>query len=418
VEKSITILLINKFHYMRGGSETYYFGLAEALKAKGHVIVFFSMKDERNLTCEQSEYFIENKNYTGSSGMRKQIQYGMDSIYSKEAKRKLRRLLDDIKPDVAHVNLIHRHLTFSIVDELRKYRIPVVYTIHDMICLCPCSAMLNQGMVCQHCFDRKSYASCVKGKCMHGSLLQSVLGYLEAVFLTRTHRYDKISAYIAPSRFIQSMHQRRAFTRSPIYFMRNFLLDVPDNRTIGHHDGYFLYSGRLSVEKGIQTLVDTIGCLPEARLKIAGTGALLDNIKALITQRGCEDRVELLGYLSRGQLFETVKKSIAVIVPSECYENCPYSVMEAQALGKPVIGANIGGIGELIEDGVTGFLFHSKDSSELADRMAYVMNMGQREYEIMSRKAREFAFNEYDHKRYVSALTALYVELVKREGRK
>ena len=142
------ILLVNKFHYIKGGSETYYFGLGELLKEKGHEVIYFSMKDDRNFPCGQEGYFTEHVDFNGKMDKIRMLQTGMKILYSREAKKKISALIQKEKPDVVHLNLFQRQLTHSIIDAVTKYHIPIVYTAHDLNCICPNYMMLTHGNIC------------------------------------------------------------------------------------------------------------------------------------------------------------------------------------------------------------------------------------------------------------------------------
>ena len=154
------ILLIHKFHYMLGGTETFHYNLAEALTAAGHEVIFFSMYDERNIPCAQDKYFVSNVDYNDPNlSTFKKIKMGIKLIYSFESKHNIEKLIRDEKPDIAHIGLLHRQITFSVVDVLKKYNIPVVMHLHELTAVCPCYTMLRQdGTICSDCciydFDR------------------------------------------------------------------------------------------------------------------------------------------------------------------------------------------------------------------------------------------------------------------------
>ena len=195
------ILLIHKFHYMLGGTETFHYNLAEALTAAGHEVIFFSMYDERNIPCAQDKYFVSNIDYNDPNlSTFKKIKMGIKLIYSFESKHNIEKLIRDEKPDIAHIGLLHRQITFSVVDVLKKYNIPVVMHLHELTAVCPCYTMLRQdGTICSDCAT-KGYWNCVKNKCMKGSLAKSVLAYTEAQFLRYGHYY----AYMAYQTYTNS----------------------------------------------------------------------------------------------------------------------------------------------------------------------------------------------------------------------
>lgn len=212
------ILLIHKFHYMLGGTETFHYNLAEALTAAGHEVIFFSMYDERNIPCAQDKYFVSNVDYNDPNlSTFKKIKMGIKLIYSFESKHNIEKLIRDEKPDIAHIGLLHRQITFSVVDVLKKYNIPVVMHLHELTAVCPCYTMLRQdGTICSDCAT-KGYWNCVKNKCMKGSLAKSVLAYTEAQFLRYGHYYDKIDLYIAECNFYKNLVEKAHFTHWSLF---------------------------------------------------------------------------------------------------------------------------------------------------------------------------------------------------------
>ena len=143
------ILLVNKYFNMHGGSETYFFGLADLLRQAGHEVIFFAMQDEKNLPCEQSAYFVSNVEFNGELTATQKLKAAFRMVYSFEAKKKISALIEKEKPDIIHINLFHRVLTASIVDAAKKHGIPVVLTMHDLNCVCPNHVMLDHGKICE-----------------------------------------------------------------------------------------------------------------------------------------------------------------------------------------------------------------------------------------------------------------------------
>lgn len=405
------VLLVNKFHYRRGGSETYYFALGEALRAMGHEVVHFSMQDERNEPCAQSEYFAAHVGFEAGQGARQKIASALRFVYSPAAGRRLDALIRAEKPDIAHLNLVHRHLTFSIVNALKRRGVPMVMTLHDYIPICPNYTMLSGGEPCERCMAGNPI-HCLKRRCVRGSLLMSALSTLEALYLRASRGYDKIDQYIAPSRFMRSMLEKSRFSKSPVLHLCNFLPPGAARARVDAPGGYLLYSGRLSPEKGVRTLLkaytETENC-PE--LRVAGDGTERAWAESFVRERGLSARVKLLGHQGRAEMDALIAGARAIVVPSEWYENCPYSVMEAMAAGKPVLGARIGGIPELVEDGVTGLLFEPFSAESLRASLEALSDMGEEAYLRMCGAAADVAAERFDSERYARAITALYEAL-------
>lgn len=416
------ILLVNKYFYRKGGAETYFFALAEGLKALGHEVAFFSMKHPNNEPSRWNTYFVSEKDYVGEISAFKKVQEASTLIYSFEAKRKFEALLEEFKPDIIHMNNVHRQLTLSILDApyLKKRHVPVVYTAHDYILLCPAYTMVNgRGEVCDACLDRH-FMHATKNVCVKGSRAKSALATMEAEFLKFHHSYDKIDLIIAPSKFMKNKLDEGGFAGKTVA-MQNFLTDsqmAMGARAANTHKfedtkagarPYFLFFGRLSKEKGILTLVkaflqaaglakgnDTVRnddrgtrTLPDVwDLHIVGDGPERGAIEQLIASAGQQaaSRIHLLGYKSGEKLQREVGNARFTVLSSEWRENMPYSGLESLAAQTPIIGARIGGIPELIEEGATGFVFASGDVDSLSWSMREASKQSENVYMEMQKK--------------------------------
>ena len=442
------ILLVNKYFYRKGGAETYFFALAEGLKALGHEMAFFSMKHPNNEPSYWSKYFVSEKDYVGEISAFKKVQEASTLIYSFEAKRKFEALLEEFKPDIIHMNNVHRQLTLSILDApyLKKHHVPVVYTAHDYILLCPAYTMVNgRGEVCDACLDRH-FMHATKNVCVKGSRAKSALAAMEAEFLKFHHSYDKIDLIIAPSQFMKDKLDEGGFAGKTVA-MQNFLADLQmamSTRVANTHKfedakagsrPYFLFFGRLSKEKGILTLVkaflqaaglanesaDTQSDDQSARvlpdtwdLHIVGEGPERGAIEQLIASAGPQaaSRIHLLGYKSGEELQREVGNARFTVLSSEWRENMPYSGLESLAAQTPIIGARIGGIPELVEEGETGFTFESGNAHDLADRLLETALIGKHEYAAMQWQCGEYVGKRCRQQIYAEQLIKRYTELL------
>lgn len=411
------VLLINKFHYLKGGSETYYFGQIEALKALGHEVVCFAMKDKENLPCDQAEFFVTNVDYNNNGGFRSKLSAVKSFFYSKEAAEKMEKLIEKEHPDIAHIGLLHRQITFSVVEILKKHKIPIVMTIHDLIFACPNYTMLCHGEVCEKCVEG-SIVNCVINKCVKDSVSKSILAGAEKLYLLRKHYYDEIDLYITECNFYKKMMEKSRITKSRIITMSNFL---PIDQKYGYkkdHNDYLLYFGRFSDEKGILTLLKAhkrSEC--KYRMIIVGKGPSTGKMSEYIRQNDLTN-IELPGAIYGKEMENLVEKAKMVIVPSEWYENCPYAMLQAMARGKIVIASRTGGLPELIDDKKTGFLFKPGDETDLLEKIEYVMEMDAAEYDAMSEAIAERAYEDHYWKSYFVKLLGEYSSLIEKSRAK
>lgn len=400
------VLLVNKFHYKKGGSETYYFTLAEALKKRGHEVIFFAMKDEeKNIPCEQEKYFVSNASVQG--GVKSKLNMILHIAYSKEAYNNMKKLLKEEKPDLVILNLVHKQITLSIIDPIREYdaKLPIFWTMHDLIAVCPSYTMLDgAGNVCEKCLAG-SFKPCVENKCIKGSTLMSHLSKYEADYIRKKKWYDQIDMFICPSEFYKRKLEQAHFTNSEIVTLRNPLSLDTKYELHDADEGYVLYFGRLVKEKGVKTLIDAAQ-KTACRLVILGTGPMEAELKEYAKDI---ENVEFKGFQTGKALEDYVKNSRCVVLPSEWYENGPYSAMEAMAVGKPLIVSDNGGLPELVDDGQNGYVYTAKDGVDaLAVCIRKMMLVEEDEYQKMCECSLQKAKALFNPEQYVVEIEKSY----------
>ena len=400
------ILLVNKFHYLRGGSEKYYFELANLLKEKGHQIAFFSMQNENNITTGEKEYFVEELDLNMGSKLK-----ALDVIYSKENKKKMTEALKDFKPDIVHINNFQRQLSESIIDAINEKNIPIVFTAHDLEAVCPNKTMLDENKeICELCKSGK-YISCIKKKCIKSSLLKSILGAVETNYYRTKKVYtEKIDRIVTPSKFYKNQLIDYGIETDRIIALCNFL-DTDKYNIKTEDNGYALYFGRLSKEKGILNLIEAFSYIKNQILHIAGDGPEREKIEKIVKDRHLENNIKLLGFLNEEEMQEEIANCKFVVVPSIWYENCPYSILETLATGKPVIGADIGGIPELVKDKENGLIYRYNSIDELETKMKLLFE-NQELVEEYGKKAKKIAEKEYSRDEYYNKIIKIYEDVL------
>ena len=393
------ILLVNKFHYLRGGSEKYYFELAQLLKSNGHTVGFFSMKHEENITTGDPEYFVEEIDLNTGSKLK-----ALDVIYSQENKRLMAKALEEFKPDIVHINNFQRQLSASIIDAIKEKNIPIVMTAHDLNPICPASIMLYNGEVCDDCIT-KGYTQCIKKKCVKGSTLKSTLGVMEKKYYDIHKVFRKIDCIISPSEFNKNQLVNGNLKYNEIVTLHNFVNESERNDYV--LGDYAFYLGRLSKEKGILNLIEAIGDIPNAKLLIAGDGPERERIEAYISEHKLDGRITLLGYQNQDSIHKYITNSRFVVIPSICNENCPYSVLEAMEIGKPIVASRIGGIPELIADGENGYLYKADDINELKKKLTLLLDNDDK-VNRFAQKSRELYESYYSPDSYYNELIKIY----------
>jgi len=419
----MNILHINNFHYLRGGCEAVYFGTADILEKHGHKSVFFSMTHPENLPCDTKDYFVPYVNLgSNGNGVFHHIKSAGRILYSFDARRRLASLLDNHHVNVAHLHNIYHEISPSIIDTLKARHIPMVMTLHDCKMACASYTMLADGKSCESCSGGRYYYA-VKKRCIKGSFLKSILASMEMYLHNNIlHIYDKVDAFISPGMFLKNKLEEMGFKKEIIY-LPNFI-DVKKFGKIiegkNTRENCIVYFGRLSPEKGLMTLLEAAKMLKneknkETKIKIIGDGAIRKELEEEVKTKGISN-VEFLGYLKGDFLYKEIMSSVAVVLPSECYENNPISILEAFALGKPVIGSRIGGIPELVIDGESGYTFESKNADDLKDKIMLSTSNMDTLYK-MGRNARHLVEEKYNEDVYYEGLMSAYRNIMREHGK-
>lgn len=362
----MNILMINKFLHPNGGSETYIFKLGAYLQSCGHEVQYFGMEHEGRIVGNRVNAYTSNMDFHGGSKLGK-LLYPIKTIYSFEARKKIRMVLDDFQPDVCHLNNFNYQLTPSIILEIRKWekqsghKCKIIYTAHDGQLVCPNHLMKNPNTneLCGKCLGGH-FLNCTKGRCIHGSLAKSVIGTMEATLWKWAGVYKQIDKIICCSNFLKTKLDTDPVLAQRTIAIHNFV-DMVEHTSANKKD-YVLYFGRYSEEKGVATLVKAVKELPDVPFVFAGSGPLEHLLVDVPNVRN-------MGFQTGDNLKTLISEARFSVHPSECYENCPFSVMESQMYGTPVLGANIGGIPELIRVDETGELVESGNEAQLISKI-------------------------------------------------
>lgn len=401
------LLSINSYHYRRGGADVAYFDHAALMESLGWRNTFFSMKYPENLPCDSSEYFVDEIQFGHDYSLAEKIIKATKVVYSFEAQRKLRRLIAARNPDVAHLHNIYHHLSPSILPVLKELGIPAVMTAHDLKIACPNNKMLNAQGICERC-KGGHYTQAIINRCVKDSFAASAIVAVESTLHHWLGSYrDCLARIVSPSRFFIDKFVEWGWPRSRFLHVPNFV-DATTFEPSFEPGDYVVYLGRLSSEKGLFTLIRAAG-RAKVPLVLVGTGPIGDDLKKLAAQ--LDAPVRFAGYKAGAELRALVRGARAAVLPSECYENAPFSVLECLAMAKPVIGARIGGIPEMVRPRETGWLFESGsvDALESALREAFVCP--REELVSLGKQGRYLVETEFNRERYASSMLSLYAEL-------
>lgn len=416
----MNVLLVNNYYYNRGGDCTYLFSLQRVLKEKGHKVSIFSMNHPQNYDSEFSDYFVSYINYDEeikSKSFASGLKVAKRTIYSTEARRKLEELIKVEKPDIAHIQNIHHHITPSIFVTLKEHNIPIIWTLHDYTIICPNTSFLCNGKICERCRKRKYFWPSIV-RCKKNSFAASTMAAVETTTHLVLKYYELVDFFIAPSKFLRDKLIAYGVDKKKILHLNNFTFIVDFNIEKEVKEKYFMYLGRLSEEKGIKTLIDaSIGLFQDKgngaggfydyKLKIIGGGPIMDKMMYYVRSLGVEKNIEFMGHRSHENAMEVLKGSKFLVIPSEWYENFPYSVLEAFTLGRPVIASRIGGIPELVKNWETGLLFEPGNSELLALKMKFLLGHPEKA-EAIGRNAFEFMSGEINSENHYLKLMGIY----------
>lgn len=396
------VLIINKFLHPNGGSETYIFKLGEELIRQGHEVQYFGMEHEGRCVGNRVNSYTQDMDFHGGSKLRK-MTYPFKIIYSREAARKLTSVLDNFRPDVVHINNFNFQLTPSIIYATKRWskknrkEIKIVYTAHDGQLICPNHLMqqYSSGSRCDKCVVGTPW-NCAFYKCVHGSRMKSILASLEAVIYRSLKTYRLIDVIVCPSKFLRDKLDNLKELSGRTVVLNNFV-DINKKDDV-LKENYVLYFGRYSPEKGVDTLLDVCDKLPNVRFVFAGSGPLEERVNKT-------GNVINKGFLTGKELANTIAAACLTVFPSECNENCPFTVMESISYGVPVIGSRVGGVPELIEDGVNGYTYEPGDSDELYSIIKRLLKNTE-ELRMITEGARNTAFMSLSE--YTKELVKLY----------
>ena len=355
------ILLANKFYYRRGGDCVYMLNLEQLFKKHGHQVAVFAMDFPENLPTEYSKFFPSEVKFKPGLGM---LETLIRPFGSSETKKKFKALLDEFKPDVVHLNNIHTQLSPILAEIAHERGIKVVWTLHDYKLLCPRYDCLKNGeSVCEECFENKHKV--LDYNCMKNSKVASILAYREAVSWTRERLEKCTDTFICPSQFMADKMAQGGFCKAKLVTLCNFI-DVEKCKRDDQFEkeDYYCFIGRLSHEKGARTLIEAANQLQDRKLVVIGGGPLEEELRKV-----AGPHIQFVGFKQWDEIKTLVGRAKFAVVPSEWYENNPLSVIEALCLGTPVLGANIGGIPELIQDGVSGSTFESRNAKDLKEKI-------------------------------------------------
>jgi len=395
------ILQVNKFLIRRGGVETYLLELGHLLEQAGDEVQYFGMDDDNKVVGNRWDIYAPRIDLGG----RQRISRVTDIarlINSRVNANRFTQLLELYKPDVIHFNNIHYHLTPSVILAAYEYKryaekqVGLVMTMHDYHSIVPCDGCMNNSSyeICDECLDGH-YWRCARKCCTRGGRAKSIVAAAEAEYWNKRQVYRCLDRVICPSSFMKEKFDRVPdFTGRTVHIPNFTVLE----RKSYMKERYILYFGAYNRDKGVATLLDVARHHPDIPFKFAGRGPLTPLMIGI-------SNVDDMGYQTGNELHGLIGRAALVVVPSEWPENSPFVVLEALCCGTPVLGANIGGIPELVNDGVTGELFEFRDPVDLDEKLTALWEDSKR-LKAYSRNC--IGFSPMTSARYVQELHSVY----------
>lgn len=400
------VLMVNKYLYPRAGAETYMLTVADELLARGHEVAFFGMEDPRNavpgpvLTAPA----VELGQQQGVTGKLINLARCMQNSLSGELKHSLDVFVQEFQPDIVHAHNVYHQLSPRVLSGLSE-NYPVIMTAHDYKPVCPNYSLFVDGETCTRCL-KGGYYNCLVHRCNHKSFLSSTLATTSAYYHEFRKTYHKVfHHYIAPSHFMRDKLVEGGIEAEKTSVLHNFaqIYESPPPKSNG-----IFYFGRLSVEKGIDTLIKAYVKLEEPRppLTIAGTGPLEQALKQLAEDAGAHN-IRWLGHVSQEKVREELEKCGCSVVPSLWFENCSMAILESLAFGRAVVASSSGGNPELVREGVNGAVFTAGDVDSLKEALERVTGSQER-LALLGKQARESVCSDFSVEKHVDGLLEIY----------
>ncbi len=392
------ILQISHRHHIAGGSDAVFFETADLLRRAGHQVIPFCMAAPENAPTRWSRFFPD-----GADTRRAPLRHAMRYFYNADARHKLEMLLDEVGPvDVAHLHIYHGKQTPAILPALRARAIPVLQSLHEYKLACPVYTLQRGDTPCDLCV-RGSDLNALRHRCKDGSLLRSLVMVAEKTTARMLGDVRLVDRFICVSDFQRQIMKRAGIPAAKLATLHNFV-DTNRIRAARGHDDYLLFAGRIETLKGIETLLEAVRITGQ-RLVIAGTGNWRPTLERRIKTL---PQVRYVGFRSGRALRDLIAGAKAVVVPSQWYENCPMSVLEAKAAARPVVGARIGGIPELVREGRDGFLF---EPGNVADLVRALQALDRANHRSLSDAAREDAVARFSCPAHLDRLMRHYRDI-------
>jgi glycosyltransferase involved in cell wall biosynthesis len=401
------ILYCNKYNYPFSGTEVYMFDAMDLMRSMGHEVALFSMADSRGKPTPYDRHLVPNVDFKKRHGWFQSARLAGRAIYSHEARRRIRAMIAEFRPDVAHLRNIYHHLSPSILWELKAQNIPVVYHLNDFKVLCPSYNLVSRGEACEACKGGQ-FRHMLENTCYPGWGPRMAL-VAEAYVHKWLGTYRKcVDCFLAPSQFVRDKFVEHGWDPAMFAVVSHFQRVKPvGERSVGNAS--LLYFGRLSPEKGVGDLLRAMQRLPGLRLVIAGDGPERVRLEHLAVDLGLAN-VEFAGHMQGEELEHAIANSRFTVLPSHAYETLGKTILESYAQGRAVVATDMGSRRELVDPGKTGLLYRTGDVEQLAATIKFLSSEPDLA-DKMGRAGREQVRQRRSPEAHYATLVGLYERL-------
>lgn len=406
------VLFCNKYNYRFSGTESYIFDAMELLRSRGHDAELFSMEHAHGIPTAYDRYLVPHIDFRESQRWCRKLPLAARAVYSWKARRQIRAMISEFRPDIAHVRNIYHHLTPSILWELKAHNIPIIYHLNDFKLLCPAYNLVSQGEACESCKNGK-FRNIIRENCYPEWQARLALAS-EAYVHKWLGSYRKcIDCFLAPSEFVRRKFVEHGWEQDSFRVLPHFQRVEP-LQSSREPNPPVLYFGRLSPEKGINDLLGALQRLPHLRAVIAGEGPERSQLEKFAAELRLSN-VSFVGALAPSELRRTISESQFSVLPTHAYETFGKTILESYASGRTVIATDLGSRRELIEHGVTGLLYPTGNVSELAKAIEFLSSRPKMA-EQMGLAGRALVQQNYTPDSHYNALLDLYEHV--RDGKR
>lgn len=411
------ILIVNKYHFLSGGAEKYFFKIMQALRQREIEPIPFSVNYSQTVSSPYQNYFIEPavKNSKAKivhmkPSWRDQLAIAGKAIYNLDAKKAVRKLITEQKPDLAYLLNFNTHISPSVIDACEESGIPVVMRMSDFNLSCVANMYHRDGHPCMDCKGGLHHG--ILHKCVHDSWLRSAV----AVLATAIHRnlkiYHKVRAFICPSQYMRQDLMELGFPDEKVHQVNTFVKACPEKIGPDLENPYILFVGRFVPYKGTEASIRAFSKLKDLkhiRFKMVGDEGDAESarLKKIASELG-ENRIDFMPFERNPEkIHELTHHALFSLVPSEFYDNLPNTIIESYACGRPVIATRLGSLIDIVKEGQYGLLFQHANLEEFASKMRWLIEHDL-ERERMGQNARKASLTDYSEENHVERVLSIF----------